>query len=149
MEHGSADEAARAESVTAEFDVDQFHKIVHLKDLAGTHSATQLSQDFEIRTLFNTTMNKAIEPRASELLAAVQSRNAEKAITLIEDGVPVDTAMADGATLLHIASQVRTPDVTKVLLDAKANPDKVDDLGWTPLLTAALQSDVDTVQHLN
>jgi ankyrin repeat protein len=82
----------------------------------------------------------------SAAMIAVQMGQAEKLILLLNEGAAVESATADGTTLLGLAATGGGGEgVTKVLLEAGAKVDAADAKGVTPLMKAAARDDVKQV----
>lgn len=82
----------------------------------------------------------------SAAMIAVQTGQADKLILLLNEGASVESATADGTTLLGLAaSSGGTQEATKVLLEAGAKVDAADGKGVTPLMKAAARDDVPKV----
>lgn len=142
------DDDSAQEICLIEFDVDSTGLVSATRAVQGQELAEPTDARDEIVELYNVTLGRAIDPRGSDLLAAINSDDMEQIRALIAEGVALDINMHQGASLLHVAATRSLPLVVKELLDAGANPNATDDPGWTPLLIAAMQSDVETVQYL-
>jgi ankyrin repeat protein len=59
------------------------------------------------------------------------------AAALLRHGADVDARTAGGSTALLIAAQGRSAETVSLLLAKRANPNAVNDDGWTPLMAAA------------
>lgn len=59
------------------------------------------------------------------------------AATLLRSGAAVDVRTARGRTALLIAAERPSSDIVKLLLGNGADPNAVDEKGWTPLMAAA------------
>ena len=84
----------------------------------------------------------------SPLIDAAKSADQEALTALIDEGVSVDAAEADGTTALHWASYVDDVDSAELLIRAGAVVDAANDLGATPLWTASLNGSAAMVGRL-
>ncbi|MFT7582632.1 MAG: CHAT domain-containing protein/ankyrin repeat protein, partial [Myxococcota bacterium] len=83
------------------------------------------------------------------LIAAATGRQTTTVTRLVELGARVDGARStDGATALHIAAGEGSVDVLTALLDAGADPNGADALGWPPLAFAIRNDQPDTLSAL-
>ena len=82
------------------------------------------------------------------LVSAAAKQDLQTVRALIEQGIDVNTARADGATALLWAAHWDDPDAAAVLLAAGANVNAADDHGVTPLERAAENASVAMVQTL-
>ncbi|DBA03315.1 TPA: hypothetical protein N0F65_011674 [Lagenidium giganteum] len=75
------------------------------------------------------------EPRhdGEELREATRNNDVERVRVILRRGVNPNSRASDGATALHICAQQAMPSIAKVLFEHKADPNKADRLGFTPL----------------
>lgn len=79
----------------------------------------------------------------SALALAVRSGSAEKVKAVLNAGPDVDAMDREQKTALHAAAEETIGvEVAQLLLDAKADPNKADDQGVTPLMKAADRGNV-------
>jgi ankyrin repeat protein len=134
--------------VMVEFEVNNFLEIINVRNLSNLYPEEELRSEFDISDLFDMTLNSMVDPRGSDLLAAVKSEDLDVFRELLALNVDLDARMDQGATLLHIAAHNHFSSITEFLLNAAANPNIIDDLGWTPFLIAAMHSDVSSASML-
>ena len=67
---------------------------------------------------------------------------------LIDNSIDIEARLSDGATALHTAALVGDNEAIKILLDAGANPNVVDDCNRKPLWAAVRENNVETVKLL-
>lgn len=79
----------------------------------------------------------ASEKTSALLLAAAASGDVSKVVSLITNGVNVNTPDYDGRTALHVASAKNQLNVVKYLLEVGADPRALDNFNNTPLDDAA------------
>ncbi|KAJ8883461.1 hypothetical protein PR048_015305 [Dryococelus australis] len=72
----------------------------------------------------------------------------ELAALLLDAGMPVDKATADGFTLLHGAAEAGQVELVHILLDRGANIEVRTKLGSTPLLYASTSNKLEVVKQL-
>ena len=82
------------------------------------------------------------------LVDAVRHEHRAAALSLIEQHVDVNAAMADGTTPLHWAAHNGDADLVKRLLEAGAKAAAVNDYGSTPLSEAAERADAAIIKLL-
>jgi len=85
--------------------------------------------------------------RNADLLLASESGDADKVRALLKAGVSPDATRNTGATALSYAVMGRHLEVVKVLLEARADPNR-DTAGMTPLFLASENGDVEIVKAL-
>ena len=105
-----------------------------------------------VTTLFTMLLCSAHGLRAASddlrLVEAVQRQDAGAARTLLEEGIDVNIARADGATALAWAAHWNDLDTADLLLAAAADPDAANDLGVTPLMLASTNRSAAMVARL-
>lgn len=91
-----------------------------------------------------------MDPYISETLCTMlRAGRREVAIALISEAdCDLNHRSNSGQTPLHIAPEAMLHGVTALLLVKGADPNARDDLGRTPLMTAARTGDLKSVQHL-
>ena len=67
---------------------------------------------------------------------------------LIDNSIDIEARFSDGATALHTAALVGDNEALKILLDASANPNVVDDCNRKPLWSAVRENNVESVKLL-
>ena len=67
----------------------------------------------------------------------VEQKQDSKAIQLLANGFPANSANAYGATLLHIASIMNNVELAGILIDNGGNPNARNHLGQTPVFLAS------------
>jgi len=77
----------------------------------------------------------------SPLVDAVQARDSEAVVSLLDKGVDVRQRSADGTTALHWAAHYDDRELVKRLLKAGADPSAVNDYGSNPMQAAAVGAD--------
>ena len=82
------------------------------------------------------------------LVEAVQRQDGEAARVLIDEGVDVNIARADGATALAWAAHWDALPTAGLLIQAGADPNGANDLGVTPLMLAATNRSASMVETL-
>ena len=82
------------------------------------------------------------------LIEAVQRQDTEAARALLDDGVDVNIARADGATALAWAVHWDDQSTAGLLIEAGADPDRANDLGVTPLMLASTNRSAPMVERL-
>jgi uncharacterized protein len=85
--------------------------------------------------------------RNADLLAACEKGDALEVRRLLADGVSPNAARASGATALSYAVAGRHTEVVRLLLEAKADPNRTS-FGLAPLFFASEKGDVKTVELL-
>ncbi len=83
-----------------------------------------------------------------QLVEAAKGQNWEAVGVLLDDGVDVDTAQADGATALHWAAFWNDLGTLERLIEAGANVDAENDYGATPLWCACANRHTPIVERL-
>ena len=89
-----------------------------------------------------------VEAQDRRLVAAAADQDRPRVDTLIEEGVDVDVARADGSTALLWAAHWDDLEVAELLLAAGADPNAADDHGVTPLERAAENASLEMVEQL-
>ena len=84
----------------------------------------------------------------SPLVDAVQSRNREAVVALLDKGVDVRQRSADGTTALHWAAHYDDHELVKHLLKAGADPSALNDYGSSPIQEAAVAADPAVIDML-
>jgi ankyrin repeat protein len=84
----------------------------------------------------------------SPLVDAVEAKNSEAVVALLDKGVDVRQRGADGTTALHWAVHYDDRDLVKRLLKAGADPKAVNDYGSTPMQEAAVAADPMVIEML-
>jgi uncharacterized protein len=84
----------------------------------------------------------------SPLVDAVQAKDSEAVVTLLNKGVDVRQRSADGTTALHWAVHYDDRELVKRLLKAGADPKAVNDYGSSPMQEAAVAADPAVIQLL-
>lgn len=82
-----------------------------------------------------------------QLMQAVYAKDLEKIKTLLEEGADPNTRDGLGFTTLMIACEHNHLEISKLLLDAKANPN-LENVGDTALMIAASSGNLDLVKLL-
>jgi ankyrin repeat protein len=82
------------------------------------------------------------------LVAAAKAGRQAAALELIEQGLGLDDAEADGTTALHWAAQLADAKLAAALLAAGANPNAANRYGMTPAHLAAVNGDAVTLRAL-
>ena len=90
----------------------------------------------------------ALADEASPLVDAVQAKNREAAVALLDKGVDVRQRSADGTTALHWAVHYDDRDLVKRLLKSGADASAVNDYGSSPLQEAAVVADPAVIEML-
>ena len=67
---------------------------------------------------------------------------------LIDNSIDIEARLSDGTTALHSAALVGDNEAIKILLDAGANPNVVDDCNRKPLWAAVRENNVESVKLL-
>jgi ankyrin repeat protein len=97
-------------------------------------------------------MNMTIDPAVQELAEKVfnAARDGDAALLrgYIEEGVPVNLTNGKGDTLLILAAYHCHAGAVRVLLDLKADTDRVNDNGQTALGSAVVRKSVEIVTML-
>lgn len=83
-----------------------------------------------------------------DLLQAMRENDAERVLSLLDRGMDVNTADPSGATVLHWAVRHGNEIVLRELLARRANPNRRDRFGDTPLMLAALMGRKEMVAAL-
>jgi ankyrin repeat protein len=85
----------------------------------------------------------AFQPAAAgvfeDILFAAEQGKTDEVVDLLRRGMDVNTTDPQGSTLLMIATRTRNVELTRFLLDNRANPLKRNRYGDTALMIAALQ----------
>ncbi len=84
----------------------------------------------------------------SPLVDAIQSKNRETVVSLLDKGVDVRQKSADGTTALHWAVHYDDRELVKRLLKSGADASAVNDYGSSPLQEAAVAADPPIVEML-
>jgi len=82
-----------------------------------------------------------------ELNAIAQSRNISKIEEVMQNGADINCQNKFGITSLMIAA-AHNPDAVPLLLNYGANPNLVDQQGWTALMFARGQSKISSMKYL-
>lgn len=85
--------------------------------------------------------------RNADFLVACEKGNAAEVRKMLKEGANPNSARTSGATALSYAVAGRHTEVVRVLLDAKADPNR-DSFGLAPLFLAAENGDIETVKAL-
>ena len=83
-----------------------------------------------------------------ELISAARRTDHATVVTLLKEGVDVDTRYGDGTTALHWAAHRDAGGLLTTLLIAGADPNLADDHGVTPLSLACLNGSLSAVRTL-
>ncbi|HLA35142.1 MAG TPA: ankyrin repeat domain-containing protein [Rhodocyclaceae bacterium] len=83
-----------------------------------------------------------------EILAAANNNQTNQVIDLLRRGLDINTADPDGSTLLAIAARTGNAPLTDFLLENRANTERRNRFGDTPLLLAVSQGHGDVVKRL-
>jgi uncharacterized protein len=84
----------------------------------------------------------------SPLVSAVEAKNREAVVALLDKGVDVRQRSADGTTALHWAAHYDDRDLVKRLLKGGADPNVVNDYGSSPMQEAAVTADPQVIEML-
>ncbi|HWG30951.1 MAG TPA: ankyrin repeat domain-containing protein [Steroidobacteraceae bacterium] len=84
----------------------------------------------------------------SPLVDAVEAKNREAVVALLDKGVDVRQRSADGTTALHWAAHYDDRDLVKRLLKGGADPNVVNDYGSSPMQEAAVTADPQVIEML-
>ncbi|MFF7294046.1 ankyrin repeat domain-containing protein [Microbacterium sp. NPDC008134] len=76
-----------------------------------------------------------------ELLAAATEGDADRVRTALADGADIEARGAGGTTALVAATKANRAAAARVLIEAGADPDHVNNLGWTALHEAIVLGD--------
>ena len=126
-------------------------------DAADDHGVTPLERAAENASLRMTEVllaagadpNAAMTSGLTPLMTAAQTGNAQVIRALLDAGADVNAAVATtGSTALMWAIVERHGDVIRALLDAGANPSVSTVKGFTPLMYAAQNGDIETARLL-
>ena len=82
------------------------------------------------------------------LVLLAEKQQVSQAIALIESGVDVNRASADGTTALHWAAYYGELELAQRLIRAEADPDTSNDYGSSPLGEAATKGDLEMISLL-
>jgi uncharacterized protein len=87
--------------------------------------------------------------KADALLAdAVQRRDQQAVLSLLQQGADVNAPQSDGATALHWATYLEDADTTALLIRAGARVDQSNQYGMTPLALAAASGNARIIDQL-
>jgi uncharacterized protein len=84
----------------------------------------------------------------SPLVDAVQAKDHDTVIALLDKGADVRQRSADGTTALHWAAHYDDRELVKRLLKAGADPNVVNDYGSSPMQEAAVNADPEVLEML-
>src|SRR5215831_10369806 len=86
--------------------------------------------------------------QGSSLVDAVQAKDHDAVVSLLDKGVDVHQRSADGTTALHWAAHYDNRELVKRLLKAGADPNAVNDYGSNPMQEAAVAADPAVIEML-
>ena len=90
----------------------------------------------------------AVPAFASDIIDAAKSKSTSAALSLISEGIDVNTADADGTTALHWAAHYGDAELARALIAAGAKVTAANDYGATPMSEAAIVGNVAVLEAL-
>ena len=112
--------------------------------------ATRFPLELGLAVLFCAATLVAAEPdrKGAALADAVQLRDKQAVLSLLNDNVNVNAPQSDGATALHWAAYLEDTETTALLIRAGAKADTPNNYGVTPLTLAAENGNAGIIQQL-
>lgn len=91
---------------------------------------------------------KILSHEHKHLIDCIDRKDSEQLRLWIRGGATVNTVGRDGRSSLHVASLLGCKPAVKILLDAKADPNKIDSLGYSPLWYAVTNNHKEIAKDL-